>query len=133
MVEDKRIGWLRELVIGDRVCVSSHARSMYGYYVTKITPSGRIVVTNSQGSSMSFTPRGAVVGGSDSLGSYRLYPYNLEEHYAFVNQCKKETLLEGIREMVNNLSRVTMDSESLGHLENTASTLRMLHDSLLNG
>lgn len=132
MVEDKRFGWLRELVIGDRVCVSSHANTFYGYYVTKITPSGRIVVTNSQGYSMSFTPSGNVVGSSGSVGSYSLYPYNLEEHYAFVNQRKKEKLLADISEVIKSFSRMTLDSESLEHLESNASALRALHDNLIN-
>lgn len=49
MAEDKRTGWLKELKVGDYVFVfTSGMRGMILAKVEKITPTGRIVVDNTQ-------------------------------------------------------------------------------------
>jgi hypothetical protein len=50
MDKDKREGWLRALKVGDKVIVNTggHYGKKYVKYVSKITPTGRIIVDATQ-------------------------------------------------------------------------------------
>lgn len=132
MVEDKRVESLRGLRLGDKVCITSYSGNLYGYRVTKITPSGRVVVSNLDGDTMTFAPSGIVLGGSDSVDSYRVQPYDYDEHYTYIYESRKAQLLSAILEIANDFRRVSVNPETLVGLERTGNALRSLRDSLLN-
>lgn len=133
MVEDRREGWLRDLVVGDSVRISSLCSDIFGYFVTKVTDSGRIVVSNSDGDIIIFTPRGTVAGSKETIHSYQLYPYVLEEHLAILNKARKDELLSSIREKVRYLDDMSIDDSSLDRLEGIASELELFYANLRNG
>lgn len=123
MVEDSRVGWLRDLVVGDMVCVSSNGEYLYVYTVTDITPLGEIVVGNSYGYFMVFAPNGTVVGG---VGSFSLSPYNSDDNR------RKEVAIDFICEMVGDLSNLYMETPSLEFLESLTTNLSALRYHYLN-
>lgn len=133
MVEDRREGWLRDLVVGDSVRISSLCSDIFGYFVTKVTDSGRIVVSNSDGDIIIFTPRGTVAGSKETIHSYQLYPYVLEEHLAILNKARKDEILSSIREKVRYLDDMSIDDSSLDRLEGIASELELFYANLRNG
>lgn len=133
MVEDKREGWLRDLVIGDSVRISSLGHHIFGYSVDKVTPSGRIIVSNSEGDVIIFTSRGTISGSKETYTSYRLYPYVLEEHHAILNKDKRNAILALIREKVRYLGDMSLDDASLDRLEGIASEIELFYDNLRNG
>lgn len=123
MVDDNRVGWLRDLVVGDMVYVSSTGEYLYAYTVTEITPLGEIVVGNSYGYFMVFAPSGTVVGDE---GSFSLYPYNSDDN------CRKEVAIAFICEMVGDLSNLYIDTPSLEFLETLTKNLSALRYHYLN-
>lgn len=132
MVEDKRSGWLKELQVGDKIRISSLCSDIFGYFVTKVTDSGRIVVSNSDGDIIIFTSRGTVAGSKETLHSYQLYPYVLEEHLAILNKARKDDILSTIREKVRYLDDMSIDDTSLDKLEGIASEIELFYNNLLN-
>lgn len=130
MVEDKRVEGLRGLRLDDKVCITSYSGNLYGYKVTKITPSGRIVVSNLDGDTMTFAPSGIVLGGADSVESYRVQPYDYDEHYTYVYERRKNQLLSAILEIANDFRRLSVSPETLVELERLGPALRSIRDCL---
>lgn len=128
MVEDKRVEGLRGLRLDDEVCITSYSGNLYGYKVTKITPSGRIVVSNLDGDTMTFAPSGIVLGGADSVESYRVQPYDYDEHYTYVYERRKNQLLSAILEIANDFRRLSVSPETLVELERIGPALRSIRD-----
>lgn len=63
MDKDKRQGWLRELKIGDKVCIDCGAYGSQDYtfrIINKITPTGRMIINNT-----TYDHEGVEMGRSD--------------------------------------------------------------------
>lgn len=91
MSKDKRTGWLAGLQVGDKVFVVNWYTKRLGE-VTKITPTGRIVIGN-----ITFTPNGRQYG-SGSFGSYVLKECTKKKYEEFMLIVHKQRKVEIIAE-----------------------------------
>lgn len=91
MSKDKRTGWLAKLQVGDKVFVVNWYTKMVGE-VTKITPTGRIVLGN-----ITFKPDGRQYS-SGSFGSYILKECTKEKYEEFMLIVHKQRKVKIIAE-----------------------------------
>lgn len=103
--KDRRIGWLKELKVGDNVFIRSSLGLKLGT-VTKITPTGRITVFNS-----TFSHMGRAGSGFSVIRLEEATPKKISEH---IERFQKSKMIKLIKE---NISKINFENLDLGDLE----------------
>ena len=103
--KDRRIGWLKELKVGDNVFIRSSLGLKLGT-VTKITPTGRITVFNS-----TFSHMGRAGSGFSVI---RLEEATREKISQHIEGFQKSKMVKLIKE---NISKINFENLDLGDLE----------------
>ena len=103
--KDKRIGWLKELKVGDNVFIRSSLGLKLGT-VTKITPTGRITVFNS-----TFSHMGRAGSGFSVIRLEEATPEKISQH---IEGFQKSKMVKLIKE---NISKINFENLDLGDLE----------------
>jgi len=80
--KDKRIGWLRELKVGDKIIIYGNPRRVITN-INKITPTGRIVVNNTQ-----FDAQGREINGDRWYVHANLHQWTQEEENEIIKKSK---------------------------------------------
>nr|DAN80902.1 MAG TPA: hypothetical protein [Caudoviricetes sp.] len=103
--KDKRVGWLRDLKVGDKVFIVS-SKGVLGSVrtlavVEKITPTGRLNVKGQQ-----FPPSGSIYENYRSTKLKQVTEQAIQEH---VSNIEKQKLIKEITDKVNSgiLNRMT--------------------------
>lgn len=103
--KDKRVGWLRDLKVGDKVFIVS-SKGVLGSVrtlavVEKITPTGRLNVEGQQ-----FPPSGSIYENYRSTKLEQVTEQAIQEH---VSNIEKQKLIKEITDKVNSgiLNRMT--------------------------
>jgi hypothetical protein len=103
--KDKRVGWLRDLEVGDKVFIVS-SRGVLGSaktlaIVEKITPTGRLNVKGQQ-----FPPSGSIYENYRSTKLEQATEQAIQEH---VSNVEKQKIIKEITDKVNSgiLNRMT--------------------------
>lgn len=115
MVEDKRIGWIRDLVVGDRVSIVTALSSYFSYRVSKITASGVITVENPAGKTYVFNPSGSL-RGSDRYSRIHLYQYDEVKHQEYKRNKDKSRLIGEVKDLLTRLNSATVDDDAVNQL-----------------
>jgi hypothetical protein len=103
--KDRRIGWLKELKVGDNVFIRSSLGLKLGT-VTKITPTGRITVFNS-----TFSHMGRAGSGFSVIRLEEATPEKISQH---IEGFQKSKMVKLIKE---NISKINFENLDLGDLE----------------
>lgn len=103
--KDRRIGWLKELKVGDNVFIRSSLGLKLGT-VTKITPTGRITVFNS-----TFSHMGRAGSGFSVVRLEEATPEKISQH---IERFQKSKMVKLIKE---NISKINFENLDLGDLE----------------
>lgn len=103
--KDRRIGWLKELKVGDNVFIRSSLGLKLGT-VAKITPTGRITVFNS-----TFSHMGRAGSGFSVVRLEEATPQKISEH---IERFQKSKMIKLIKE---NISKINFENLDLGDLE----------------
>lgn len=112
---DKRVDWLKDLVVGDRVSVVTAISSYFNYKVTKITATGVITVENPAGSTYVFNPKGGL-RGSDRYSRIHLYKYDADKHALYKRNKDKSRLVGEIKDLLTGLNSATVDEDTVSQL-----------------
>lgn len=103
--KDRRIGWLKELKVGDNVFIRSSLGLKLGT-VTKITPTGRITVFNS-----TFSHMGRAGSGFSVIRLEEATPEKISQH---IERFQKSKMIKLIKE---NISKINFENLDLGDIE----------------
>ena len=128
VVQDKRIGWLKELKVGDRVQFSNRLNRYFNHKVSKISKSGLITVEDSKGYSAVFNADGRMRGVSGY--SCILQPYDEKEHEKYLINLKKNKEMKLINNLCKELVSFTFDHHTLIELNEITQKLRKLKSDL---
>lgn len=124
-VKDKRIGWLRDLKIGDKVQFSNRLKQYFDYKVSKITPTGMITVENMTGNTFVFNANGNMRGVSDAY--CYLQPYDKEKHDRYLINLEKYRVIKQINDINKELALLTFEHNNLNELIEIKSMLTQLN------
>lgn len=103
--KDRRIGWLKELKVGDNVFIRISLGLKLGT-VTKITPTGRITVFNS-----TFSHMGRAGSGFSVIRLEEATPEKISQHIEGFQKSKTVKLIK------ENISKINFENLDLGDLE----------------
>lgn len=117
MEKDKRQGWLKELKVGDEVYVEyignsdSYDGSMFGV-VSRITPTGRIVVSRKNSNGMIVTDETQY--SAEGYNKNGLFPTRIVE---IIPELKERFRGSYIRSVTTTINNETLHSLNLNELE----------------
>jgi len=115
MAKDRREGWLADLRVGDKVCVSHKTKHDHLCVVARITPTGRILCNNG----MTFNPDGIRKGADLRFASYLSLP-TWETHLA----CRRRELIYHISLWIDT----NMYTASVDDLQVVADAIRSISE-----
>lgn len=112
--KDRRIGWLKELKVGDNVFVRSSLGVKLGT-VTKITPTGRITVFNS-----TFSHMGRAGSGFSVIRLEEATPEKISQH---IERFQKTKMIKSIKENISKINFENLDLEDIEELVDISNKL----------
>lgn len=112
--KDRRIGWLKELKVGDNVFIRSSLGLKLGT-VTKITPTGRITVFNS-----TFSHLGRAGSGYSVVRLEEATPEKISKHH---QKLQKSKMIKLVKE---KFSKINFEKLDLGDIEELTDILNQL-------